>query len=787
MKRRPKRAKAGTSKAKTKSRKPASRATGWRSAMVRLITLIGLIGGMAAGLYLLYLNHVVTLKFEGKRWAVPARVYGRALELYPGATLEADQLATELERLGYRKVGTPKDAGSYARNGTHFLLRTRPFRFWDGEEPARLLDLRFNARQLASMTDGAGKPLTLARLEAPVVGSLYPSHNEDRVLLKREELPKRLVEALLAVEDRTFFEHQGISLRAIGRALLANVRAGGVVQGGSTLTQQLVKNFFLTAERKVGRKVTEALMALLLEQRYAKDEILEAYANEIYLGQDGSRAIHGFGLASHFYFNRPLAELDTAQLALLAGLVRGPSYYNPRRHTARARERRDLVLELMREQGFLSAAEAERARKAGLGVSDSQGRGQGSYPAFLDLVRRQLHRDYREEDLTSEGLRIFTTLDPWLQSQAEQALAGQLKALEQERRIKPGVLQGAVVVAGPGNGEVLALVGDRHSRFAGFNRALDAVRPIGSLVKPAVYLTALREPERYTLVTPLDDAPVSLTGPKGKIWSPDNYDRISHGRVRLYEALAHSYNQATVRLGMDVGLERVAETLHDLGVNRPLDVYPSLLLGAISLSPVEVAQVYQTLAAGGFYSPLRAIREVLTDQGQPLQRYPLTVRQAVPAAPVYLVNSALQAAVRQGTGRSLSRYVQAGLNLAGKTGTTDELRDSWFAGFSSDKVAVVWVGRDDNEPAGLTGASGALRVWGDFMRRAPPLPFDMPLPPAVELVWLDTQTSLRADERCPGAQQLPFLAGSAPQQYAPCASPDVSGPSLFDSLRNFFQ
>jgi len=771
---------------KRRASKKNRRPSGFRRLLRRLLLLLLVFGGLGSGLYLLYLNHTVQVKFEGKRWAVPARVYGRALELYPGASLGPDELVQELTRLGYRKQSHAKQEGSYARNRNRFHVRTRPFVFWDGKEPARFLDLQFQGEQLTSMADGNGRPISLVRLEPPAVGSIYPAHNEDRALIKRDEIPEQLVNALLAVEDRAFFGHHGLHFKGIARALWANLRAGGVVQGGSTLTQQLVKNFFLTQERSLQRKVNEAFMALLLERHYGKDEILEAYTNEIYLGQDGRRAIHGFGLASQFYFNRPLVELDLSQLALLAGLVRGPSYYNPRRHTERARERRDLVLRLMVEQGFITQAQANKAKRAGLGVTNTKGHGRGGYPAFMELVRKQLHRDYREEDLTSEGLRIFTTLDPRVQLQAEQALTQRLKALEKGKRLTAGTLEAATVVANSVDGEVLAVVGGRRARFAGFNRALDAVRPIGSLVKPVVYLSALMRPDRYTLITPLEDKPLRLTGADGKQWAPQNYDHRSHGVVPLQDGLVYSYNLATVGLGMEIGLDQVANVLHNLGVRREFEPYPSMLLGAVSLSPLEVTQVYQTLAAGGFYSPLRAIREVLTAEDKPLQRYPLTVHEAAPAGPVYLLNQALQDVVRRGTGRSLARYLSPALNVAGKTGTTDDLRDSWFAGFSGDKVAVVWVGRDDNKPAGLSGASGAMQVWGDLMRRLRPRPLNLPQPESVEMVWIDPQSGLRADGSCSGARLLPFIKGSAPRENAPCAAGAVES-FIRNPLRIFFE
>lgn len=727
--------------------------------------LVLVAGAAALGLYAVYLSDIVTVKFEGKRWAVPARVYGRPLELYAGAPIRAEQLTGELDHLGYRKQDRAGDPATWSVSGNRYTLSTRPFQFWDAAEASRLIEVTIGKSGVEQMRDlRTGQDLALFRLEAPIVGSIYPSHNEDRVLVQRQEIPKVLVDALLAVEDQHYFSHWGIDPLALARAAVANLQAGRVVQGGSTLTQQLVKNFFLTEERTLARKVNEALMAVILEVRYSKDEILEAYANEIYLGQDGERAIHGLGLASLFYFNRPLRELDLPQAALLAGMIRGPSLYDPRRHPERAKKRRDLALDLMQEQGFITADEAARAKAAGLGVAPRGTGTAASYPAFLDLVRRQLRRDYREEDLTSVGLRIYTTLDPWIQQHAQRALASRLERIEKERKLPADTLEGAIVVATPQGGEVLAVVGGREARFQGFNRAVDAVRPIGSLVKPAVYLAALAMPERYSLVTPIEDAPVTVRLPGGP-WSPENYDKQAHGTVTLETALAQSYNLATVRLGLEIGLERVAATLRALGVERAMDVVPSLLLGSVSLSPLEVAQIYQPLAANGFRTPLRAIREVLDENARPLQRYPLTVQRAAEPGPVYLLDTAMQAVVQRGTARGLNSSVPPSVGVAGKTGTTDGLRDSWFAGFTGDMVAVVWVGRDDNKPTGLSGAAGALRVWGDLMKDLNPSPLRLVPPETVRVEWVGCDTPAK----------VPFIDGFAPGPAQGCGDGDHTG------------
>lgn len=725
-----------------------------------------LLGGLALGGYSLHLAQDVRVKFEGKRWAVPARVYARPLELYVGAPVSAEQLAAELDELGYRQVPSPERAAQWSRKGGRFLLRTRPFRFWDEDAPAAYLEVQIADGAVTRLRDAAsGTDIDLARLEPAPVGSIYPAHNEDRVLVQRAEIPDHLVQALLAVEDRQFYHHPGIDVRAVARAVWSNLRAGRTVQGGSTLTQQLVKNFFLTPERSWWRKFNEALMALILEARYDKDEILEAYANEIFLGQDGERAVHGFGLAAYFYFNRPLQELSLPETAMLVGLVKGASYYNPRRNPERAKSRRDLVLDQMAELGMLDAATLTRAKAMPLGVGVQGRHSDHRYPAFVDLVRRQLQRDYREDDLTSEGLRIFSTLDPWAQRAAQRLLDEQLARLDRKQE---GQLQGAVVLVGAQGGEVRAVVGGRANAIAGFNRALDAIRPIGSLVKPAVYLTALARPERYSLLTLLDDTAVALKLPNGQTWKPQNFDRKEHGMVPLHQALAQSYNLATVRLGLDLGLREVAGTLQALGIERDIPPLPSLLLGAVSVSPLEVAQVYQTLASGGYRSPLRAIREVLTGDGQPLQRYPLTVSRVADPGPVFLLSRNLVEVVREGTGRGLASHLGEGREVAGKTGTTNDLRDSWFAGFSGDQVGVVWIGRDDNGSTGLTGSTGALPVWGRLMRALRVEPLQLNAPDDIDYSWVLPDTGLLADQGCDGAVSFPFLRGHAPRVRSSC-------------------
>ncbi|WP_051246801.1 penicillin-binding protein 1B [Metapseudomonas resinovorans] len=745
---------------------------------------LGLVGLVVLAGFAIYLDAVVQEKFSGKRWTVPAKVYARPLELFVGLKLSKDDFLKELDALGYRRESLSNGPGAASVSGNNVELNTRGFQFYEGAEPAQRVRVRFSGDYVAGLTQASGADLAVARLEPLLIGGLYPAHHEDRVLIKLDQVPAYMVETLVATEDREFFNHHGVSLKSIARAFWINATAGELRQGGSTLTQQLVKNFYLTSERTISRKATEAMMAVLLELHYDKREILEAYLNEVFLGQDGQRAIHGFGLASQYFFSQPLAELKLHQIALLVGMVKGPSYYNPRRFPERALERRNLVIDLLAEQGVVTPEEAAAAKQKPLGVTRRGSLADSSYPAFLDLVKRQLREDYREEDLTEEGLRIFTSFDPILQSKAETALSETLKRLSGRKGVDQ--VESAMVVSNPETGEIQALIGSRQPRFAGFNRAVDAVRPIGSLIKPAVYLTALERPSQYTLTSWVADEPFSVKGQDGQVWRPQNYDRRAHGTIYLYQGLANSYNLSTAKLGLELGVPNVLKTLERLGVSREWPAYPSMLLGAGALSPMEVATMYQTLANGGFNTPLRGIRSVLTAEGEPLKRYPFQIQQRFDPGAIYLVQNAMQRVMREGTARSVYSQLPSSLTLAGKTGTTNDSRDSWFAGFSQDLLAVVWLGRDDNGKTPLTGATGALQVWTSFMRKADPLPLDMPMPDNVVQAWIDPHSGQGSDPSCPGAVQMPYIRGSEPAPGAACG---MGAPvdSVMDWVRGWMQ
>ncbi|AJO80672.1 MULTISPECIES: penicillin-binding protein 1B [Pseudomonas] len=745
---------------------------------------LGLVGLVVLAGFAVYLDAVVQEKFSGKRWTIPAKVYARPLELFVGQKLSKNDFLTELDALGYRRESVVNGPGAASVNGNTVDLNTRGFQFYEGMEQAQPVRVRFSGDYVAELSGSQGSKLAVVRLEPLLIGGLYPKNLEDRILIKIDQVPPYLLETLVAVEDRDFYSHFGVSPKSIARAVWVNTSSGAMRQGGSTLTQQLVKNFYLTNERSLSRKLTEAMMALLLELHYDKREILEAYLNEVFIGQDGQRAVHGFGLASQFFFSQPLAELKLHQVALLVGMVKGPSYYNPRRYPERALERRNLVLDLLAQQGVATPEQVEAAKKMPLGVTKRGSLADSSFPGFLDLVKRQLREDYRDEDLTEEGLRIFTSFDPILQMKAEASVGDTFKRLAGRKGADE--VEAAMVVTNPETGEVQAMIGSRQPGFAGFNRALDAVRPIGSLIKPAVYLTALEKPSQYTLTSWLSDEAFSVKGGDGQVWKPQNYDRRSHGTVFLYQGLAHSYNLSTARLGLEVGVPNVLKTLGRLGVTREFPAFPSMLLGAGGLSPIEVATMYQTLANGGFNTPMRGIRSVLTAEGEPLKRYPFQIQQRFDPGSIYLIQSAMQRVMREGTGSSVYNVLPRSLALAGKTGTSNDSRDSWFAGFSQDLLAVVWLGRDDNGKTPFTGATGALQVWTSFMRKADPLPLDMPQPDNVVQAWVDSRTGQGSDANCPGAVQMPYIRGSEPPPGPACGGESPApGESVMDWVKGW--
>jgi penicillin-binding protein 1B len=764
-----------------------SRSRRWRIFFI-VAGLAGILLAAIAAIWTVHLDHVVTREFQGRLWSVPARVYAAPLELYAGAPISANDLEAELRRLHYRRGDPASGPGIYRRTGNAFDVEARRVRFIDELRDPQRVSIHADSASITSMRLADGTDLPVFRLDPPVIGSLFPIHGEDRLIVAPADVPPLLRDGIKLIEDRRFDEHHGVDFFGVLRATWANLRAGRVVQGGSTLTQQLVKNYFLSDEQTFGRKATEAVMAMRLEAHYSKEDILVAYLNEVYLGQDGSRAIHGFGLGSEYYFAKPLGELEPAELALLIGLVKGPSFYDPRKHPERALARRNLVLKEFGDAHLIDAAADKRAASSPLGLRPPG----GSYvPAYIDLVRRNLKRDYAEADLAAAGLSVYTSLDLRAQAAAERALTQNLQHLDSKAPAHGERLEGAVIVVEPNSGDVVAVVGGREvDTSGGFNRALDARRPIGSLVKPAVYLTAL-ETGRYTAATLIEDAPIELKLADGSVWAPQNFERQVYGQVPLARALAESMNLATVRLGLDVGLPKVAATLERLGLESSPTLNPSLLLGTVEMSPLEVVQVYTTLADGGFRTRLRAVRAVLDEHGRPLKTFKLQVEAAAPPAAVYQLDRMLMLVPTHGTARGAAARLPPGLVVAGKTGTSSDTRDSWFAGFTGNYLAVVWVGYDDNRETGLTGAAGALPVWADTMASLKPVSFEPILPDLVEDRWigfddgLETTPACSADAVVIGMPKDAQLPGNPKCNSSP--HPTSPHPTTGDEIKEWFK
>jgi penicillin-binding protein 1B len=736
----------------------------WRTVLGAVAMVV-----LTAVVYGVYIDREVTHQFEGRRWTLPAKIYAAPLELYAGLPLPQTDLEHELQRLQYRRVDRLERPGTYREQGARVDVALRPARFADETRPASILSISVDVSGIQSLHDSAGKDVAIVRLEPLLIGSIFPIHGEDRIVVTPQEVPPLLPAALKAVEDRNFDSHHGVDPAGIARALWVNVRAGQIEQGGSTLTQQLVKSYFLDSRRTAGRKLREAAMALALESHFSKADLMNAYINEIFLGQDGDRAIHGFGLASQFYFGKPLAELDLSEVALLVSIVRGPSYYDPRRHPDRARVRRDLVLKLMAERNMIKPADAQAASRKPLGVT---AKAAGSYyPAYLDFVRRTLRRDYRNEDLTQEGLRIYTSLEPRAQDQAEHALERELERLDHTHKYPDAKLEGAVVVTSSQSGDVIAIVGSRNVGYDGFNRALDARRPFGSLVKPFIYLTAL-ETGRYNAATVVQDQPVSIKLVNGKLWQPENFTRQTYGPVPVVRALAESMNLATVGVGMDIGLPKISQTLQRFGLPRAPAEVPSMLLGAIEVTPMEAAQMYNGLANGGFRTPLRAVRAVISEDGKTIRAFPLQVTPVATPENIYQLDRMMEQVMERGTGKAARSVLPANLVVAGKSGTSSDLRDNWFAGFSGSHMAVVWVGYDENLSTGFTGSSGALPVWARLMAGLGTTSWNAPMPEALAETWIEYPTGLQVEAGCsadaapiavPVGTQIPMKPGCGPE------------------------
>lgn len=708
-------------KGKGKGRKPRGK-RGWFWLLLKLfIVFVVLIA-----IYGVYLDQKIRSRIDGKVWQLPAAVYGRMVNLEPDMSISKNEMVKLLQATQYRQVTKMTRPGEFTVQAKSIEMIRRPFDFPDSKEGQVRARLTFDGDRLETIENmDNDRQFGFFRLDPRLITMLSSANGEQRLFVARNGFPDLLVDTLLATEDRHFYEHDGISLYSIGRAVLANLTAGRTVQGASTLTQQLVKNLFLSSERSYWRKANEAYMAVLMDARYSKDRILELYMNEVYLGQSGDNEIRGFPLASLYYFGRPVEELSLDQQALLVGMVKGASIYNPWRNPKLALERRNLVLRLLQQQQVIDQELYDMLSARPLGVQP-RGGVISPQPAFMQMVRQELQSKLGDKVKDLSGVKIFTTFDSVAQDAAEKAAVEGIPALKKQRKLSD--LETAMVVVDRNTGEVRAMVGGAEPQFAGYNRAMQARRSIGSLAKPATYLTALSQPNLYRLNTWIADAPISLRQPNGQVWSPQNDDRQFCGQVMLVDALTRSMNVPTVNLGMALGLPAITDTWQKLGVPKDqLHPVPAMILGALNLTPIEVAQAFQTIASGGNRAPLSALRSVIAEDGSVLyQSFPQAER-AVPAQAAYMTLWTMQQVVQRGTGRQLgAKY--PGLHLAGKTGTTNNNVDTWFAGIDGREVVITWVGRDNNQPTKLYGASGAMSIYQRYLANQSPVPLNLVAP-----------------------------------------------------------
>ena len=718
-------------KGKGKGRKPRGK-RGWFWLLLKLFIVFVVL----MAIYGVYLDQKIRSRIDGKVWQLPAAVYGRMVNLEPDMSITKNEMVKLLDATQYRQVSKMTRPGEFTVQANSIEMIRRPFDFPDSKEGQVRARLTFDGDRLDTIENmDNNRQFGFFRLDPRLITMLSSANGEQRLFVARNGFPDLLVDTLLATEDRHFYEHDGISLYSIGRAVLANLTAGRTVQGASTLTQQLVKNLFLSSERSYWRKANEAYMAVLMDARYSKDRILELYMNEVYLGQSGDNEIRGFPLASLYYFGRPVEELSLDQQALLVGMVKGASIYNPWRNPKLALERRNLVLRLLQQQQVIDQELYDMLSARPLGVQP-RGGVISPQPAFMQLVRQELQSKLGDKVKDLSGVKIFTTFDSVAQDAAEKAAVEGIPALKKQRKLSD--LETAMVVVDRNSGEVRAMVGGAEPQFAGYNRAMQARRSIGSLAKPATYLTALSQPNQYRLNTWIADAPISLRQPNGQVWSPQNDDKQFSGQVMLVDALTRSMNVPTVNLGMSLGLPAIVDTWQKLGVAKDqLHPVPAMILGALNLTPIEVAQAFQTIASGGNRAPLSALRSVIAEDGSVLyQSFPQAER-AVPAQAAYMTLWTMQQVVQRGTGRQLgAKY--PGLHLAGKTGTTNNNVDTWFAGIDGREVVITWVGRDNNQPTKLYGASGAMSIYQRYLANQSPVPLNLVAPEDIVDMGVDS-------------------------------------------------
>ncbi len=664
-----------------------------------VLFMVGLMAGLVVPWYF-YINYITDTIVQD-RWDIPSVVYARPLELYQGLTLSPQALTFELDLLGYQPTADAPNPGQYKREGKRYWIHSKGFEFPDAAAKAQLIEFSLNGPSIQSITP------KLARLEPPIIGRFFTTDFENRLPIKLAEIPDSMIRGLQAVEDRDFKNHHGVSWWGIMRAAVKNLMAGEVVQGGSTITQQLIKNKLHYSQNSLLRKLHEALAATLLETKLSKAQILESYFNEVYWGQDGKVAVHGVVEAAQYYFAKPVARLNLAEQALLVGIIKGPSWYNPYRQTKRALLRRNVVLKSWLETGVINAAQHQKATHLPLGLSKSR-QLKTDFDDYMDVVKRQIKKQFSLQDLKSNGLRIFTSMDPFVQYKTTQTAKKTSDWLSDD-------VESAILVSGAKNGELLAVTGSKSAR-SHYNRALLAKRQIGSLIKPLVYLAGLELLSGFNLDETLQDEPLQVTTADNKTWQPNNWDRQSLGAISAATALIQSRNQATVDLGLRINLNRFIAFLKQLGLQVQRNNHPALFLGAIELTPFEVQHLFGIFASRGANQYINSIRYVTDQNNQILSRSQQSMNHDLAVGNIDTINWAMHQITIEGTAKKLTHAFELAGPMFGKTGTTNDGKDSWFAGFTHDYLVTVWVGRDDNKPTPYSGSNGALILWGHLFK-----------------------------------------------------------------------
>jgi penicillin-binding protein 1B len=745
----------------------------WRhSAGIAFLVMVCFVGFLA---YVGYTYVVITKKFESsRRWDLPSRIYSDATPLVPGMTIPRTLLEPKLNHVGYHEVAARvTNPGEYRYVGNTLEVYLQNFEYPDIEFRALPVAIEMDGgtvRGIKRLDDGVA--LRGIRIEPELITSIYNNEMEDRLPVALSSVPKVVSEAIISTEDKNFYHHQGISIRGTLAAFVTDIRNKNMTHGGSTLTQQLIKNFYLNPERTLPRKLHEALMAVLLEARYSKQQILEAYLNEIYLGQNGSVQIAGVEQASQVYFGKHVTYLTLPEAATLAGIIRSPNVLSPLSHPDRAKGRRDTVLQLMKEQGYITPLEYEQAVASPLTTSRFP-KTSRSAPFFVDLVLKQLKETYPETQLRTEGLRVFTTLDTIMQRSAEQSLDSGIDALNKHYpylRKSPTPLEGVILTIQPGTGYVKALVGGRSYSKTQFNRAIQARRQPGSLFKPFVYATAMdpaRGQQAFTASTVLDDSPISIrTG--NAVWTPQNYDLRYHGQVTVREALAHSYNIPAVRAAMNAGVPNVIKTAATIGIESHLEPYPSVSLGSFEVTPLEIAYAYSAFANLGVKAEPISILAVSTAEGKLLESREVKMKRVAPASVCYVMNDVLKGVFEFGTA-SKARQLGFERPFAGKTGTTSSYHDAWFIGYSPRILSLVWLGFDDSHSIRLAGGDACVPIWVNNMNRVSGLipDVDWKRPEDVIDRQIDPQSGMLATPYCPQTKDEIFVAGTEPTSVCP--------------------